>query len=227
MTRLYLRGVAQRAEGDDEPGGPIRFVVATEGRKADGLNLSMDGLDLDRFLANPVVMYGHDYFGRESLPIGRAESVEVVDGQLMADTVFDMSDEFAARVDAKYRGGFLNAVSVSFDIHDMDEETGDVSAWEMIEYSAVPVPLDPDAVAESGRLRAFEVASALAEQREGEVLSSTNKSAVEDAIGALKSLLEKADEADVEDDDEADDGRGMPLAVARRRLRLREMTAQA
>lgn len=196
MSRLYLRGIAQRAEADTD--GPIRFVVATEGRKADGLNLRMDGLNLDRFLANPVVMYGHDYWGRESLPIGRAENVRVDGESLVADTVFDMDDEFAARVDGKYRGGFLNAVSVGFDIHEMDDETGDVTGWEMIEYSAVPVPMDPDAVVESGRQRAIAMASAIVDGREGKVLSTANQSAVQDAIDALKSLMSAA--VPVEDD---------------------------
>lgn len=215
MSRLYLRGFAQRA--DEESDGPLRFIVATEGKKADGLDLRMDGLDLDRFRANPVVMYGHDYWGREALPIGRAENLEIVDGQLLADTIFDLDDEFAAKVDRKYRGGFLNAVSVGFDIRAIDPETGVVDEWEMIEYSAVPVPLDPDAVVESGRARAVAMATALTEIRAGKVLSTKNKTLVEEAIATLSSLLDTA-----KDDDEP---RGRAIAVDR--LRVEEMARQA
>lgn len=195
MNRLYLRGFAQRAEGDD-PERPMRFIVATEGKKADGLDLRMNGLNLDRFRANPVVMYGHDYWGRESLPIGRAENIEIDGPNLMADTVFDPDDEFAQRVEGKYRGGFLNAVSVGFDIRGIDPETGVVEEWEMIEYSAVPVPLDPDAVVESGRARALALATAFAETREGKVLSSKNKTLVTEAIETLQNLLTATEEED-------------------------------
>lgn len=218
MSRLYLRGFAQRADGDGD--GPMRFIVATEGKKADGLDLRMDGLDLDRYRANPVVMYGHDYFGRDSLPIGRAENIEVDGPNLLSDTVFDPDDEFAQRVEAKYRGGFLNAVSVGFDIRGIDPETGVVDEWEMIEYSAVPVPLDPDAVVESGRARALAVASALAEAREGQALSTADRGAVEQAIEALTALLAPPD---ADDPPRADDG----LSVAAARLGVEHLETLA
>jgi hypothetical protein len=212
MSKLYLRGFAQRAE--DDTAGPIRFVVATEGKKADGLDLRMDGLNLDRFRANPVVMYGHDYRGRDSLPIGRAENIEVDGPNLLADTIFDPDDEFAQRVEGKYRGGFLNAVSVGFDIRAIDPETGVVNEWEMIEYSAVPVPLDPDAVVESGRQRAIAFATALTEARDGGALDSGNRSLVEEAIETLSGLLSATEK----DDDEP---RGLAPAAAR--LRVEQM----
>ncbi len=212
MSRLYLRGFAQRAEGETD--GPMRFIVATEGKKADGLDLRMGGLNLDRFRANPVVMYGHDYWGRESLPIGRAENIEVDGPNLMADTIFDPDDEFAQRVEGKYRGGFLNAVSVGFDIRGLDPETGVVDEWEMIEYSAVPVPLDPDAVVESGRQLAL--ATALSEMREGKTLSAKNKTLVEQAVEALNGLLSASEKAAKDDEDEPRGG----LSVAAARLRV-------
>lgn len=211
MSRLYLRGFAQRADTDDAD-KPLRFIVATEGKKADGLDLRMDGLNLERFRANPVVMYGHDYWGRDSLPIGRAENIAVDGPNLMADTVFDPDDEFARRVEGKYRGGFLNAVSVGFDVRGIDPETGVVNEWEMIEYSAVPVPLDPDAVVESGRQLAL--ATAFTEMREGKTLSAKNKTLVEQAIEALGGLLAASEKA-AKDDDEDEPRDGLSVAAAR------------
>lgn len=209
MSRIYLRGHAQRAEADD---GPIPFIVATEGRKADGLDLQMDRLDLERYRANPVIMYGHDYYGRGALPIGRAENVRVDGGQLLADAVFDRDDEFAATVDRKYRAGFLNAVSVGFDLRGLNLETGVPDSWEMLEFSAVPIPLDPDAVADLGRQVA--VARALAEGREGKKLSKASKDAISQAVEALSALLHEA-EPDGKHDDEP---RGLRRPVARMRL---------
>jgi len=146
--RIHVRGYAERADGD----GPIPFVVATAGVKADGLDLQMDRLDLTRYQANPVVLYGHDYWSRP--PIGRAESVRVDGDTLRADLVFDLDDEFARTVERKIRSGFLNAVSVGFDAHGVDR-SGVPERWELYEISVVPLPMDPDAVAEGGRALAY------------------------------------------------------------------------
>jgi hypothetical protein len=52
-------------------------------------------------------------------PIGRA-SVFKQARQVKANVVFDGDDEFARRVEGKYRRGFLNAVSVGLDFVDED-----------------------------------------------------------------------------------------------------------
>lgn len=215
MKRTYLRGYVVRAEGDDDAEGkPLRIVAATAGKKADGLNLTMDNLDLDRFQANPVVGYGHMYWGRNSLPIGRADKTWVDDEKLMMDVSFDDDDEFARTVERKYRNRIMNAFSIGFSIDDLDEETGTPGSWELFEVSAVPLPMDPAAVVESGR--EFELARALAEVRAGAVLSKKNKQLVKNAITALSALLESAGN----DDDGDDDGRQAEsrLDKARRRL---------
>lgn len=148
MQRTYLRGYVDRAASAE--GGPIRFVAVTEGRKADGLDLRMDGADLARFETNPVIGYGHNFYGRESLPIGRSDRTWIDGARLMVDVVFDGQDEFAAAVERKIRDGFLNAVSAGFDVHDVDE-AGVPARWELFEVSVVPLPLDPEALAEAGR----------------------------------------------------------------------------
>lgn len=214
MSNLYLRGFAQRASSDD---GPIPFVVATEGRKADGIDLRMDRLDLDRYRANPVIMYGHDYFGRDSLPIGRAENVRTESGKLLADAVFDPGDEFAMTVDRKYRGGYLNAVSVGFDLRGLDIETGVPSSWEMLEFSAVPIPLDPDATADLGREVAL--ARAFAESREGKKLSKASQDAIAQAVEALSALL------GTQDDSDGETPRELPPEALARREALEAMAA--
>lgn len=227
MSHLYLRGFAQRDDAD--PGKPLRFIIATEGRKADGIDLRMDRLDLDRFRANPVVLYGHDYWGRGSLPIGRAENIEIDGDQLSADTIFDPDDEFARQVESKYRGGFLNAVSVGFDLHGVDPDSGIPERWELIEYSAVPVPLDPEAVVASGRQRAVAMAAAITEAREGKVLSADNQQLVQDAIDQLSSLLASA--GDDNDDNDGANGDGDEPRTGRSldavRLRVRHLEALA
>lgn len=138
---VLTRRLAYRMPTSD-PDEPLRFVVASEGRKDDGIDLRMDRVDLSRLTANPVVMMMHDY---SRLPIGRAENIHVQDGDLLADAVFDLDDPNGTEVDRKYRNGFLNAVSVGFEARNVGDD-GQPESWTPLEFSAVPIGMDPDAL---------------------------------------------------------------------------------
>lgn len=145
MTR-YLRGYADRsAATTDAMGQPIRFVASSEGVKRDGLSIRAAGWQLDEYTANPAVLWSHDYRG-ERPPIGRAERVWVEGDRLMADITFDTADDFAAAVERKYRSGFLNTVSVGWDIE--EQEGHEVTRANLIDISAVNIPGDPGALME-------------------------------------------------------------------------------
>lgn len=192
--------MAHRADSD--PDGPLRFIIATEGRKADGIDLRMDNVDLARYQANPVVMALHDY---SKLPVGRAENITVDGGNLLADAIFDLDDPLGAEIDRKYRNKFMSAVSVGFDLYDVDD-SGVPARWEPLEFSAVPIPLDSDALLDSGRqVRAL--ADALAEIRpdRDEVARI-----VEDTVARLRAA------------EETEPVSTPALARARRRLHLLE-----
>ena len=166
MTTIYRRAEVVRGKKRGKPGEPIRFVATTEGVKADGLNLMMDKLDLHRFEANPVIGYGHNFFGRSNLPIGRAVDIEVDAPALRLSVAFDQADEFATTVEQKVRDRYLNAMSVGFDVNGVDEETGIPQSWELFESSIVPIPLDPDALSEVGRAAVKDLESMLDNARE-------------------------------------------------------------
>ncbi|WP_405930328.1 hypothetical protein [Streptomyces sp. NBC_00827] len=226
--RHYLRGYVQRADddqGDDAAGKPLTIVAATEGRKGDGLNLTMKGAELGRFEANPVVGYGHSYWGRDGLPIGRSDDTRIDGERLLMDVVFDQGDEFARRVEEKYRGGFMNAFSIGFDVWNIADD-GTPEGWELFEVSAVPLPMDPNAVVESGRDGQLALVRGLVGDRSdaeafaqavmahldtlqngpvraGAVLSKKNKALVQNAATALQELLDAAGGTDDEDDERA------------------------
>lgn len=211
MSRRYVRGHVDRARAiSDEPDSPIPFVFATEGQKEDGLDLRMDRIDLERFRANPIFGYGHDYFGRQDLPIGRATRDWVDGGSWMGEVEFDQDDDFARQVERKFRAGFLNAVSIGFDLRDIDR-AGVPAWWAPFEVSAVPLPMDPDATVNDGRTLAL--ARALAEAREGKVLSQANQDLVQQAIEALQQLASAADDGRVAPEPPR------PLLMAARRRR--------
>jgi hypothetical protein len=125
--------------------GQHEFVASTAGVKRDGLTLNMEGALLDPYLANPVVLWAHDYRGQR-LPIGRTTALRAMKKELRATVQFDLADPFAAEVSRKYDEKFLNAVSIGWIDREYDETTRTVVKWEMIDLSAVPVPADADAL---------------------------------------------------------------------------------
>lgn len=155
MSMAYARAYLER--DSTEGGGPLRFVAATGGRKGDNIDLRMTGGRLDRYRANPVFLYGHRYFSRDDLPIGKGSNIHIDGDRLLIDVTFDGDDEFATKVERKYRGGWMNAVSIGFDVLKWEGGNGSywtggvAEEWELLELSAVPVPMDASAVVESGR----------------------------------------------------------------------------
>lgn len=179
----FLRAVRADSGAAAEAGTPIKFIASTEGVKRDGKNLAAADWKLENFRKNPVVLWSHDYGGR-NLPIGRA--VAEIDGQqLVSEVTFDQADEFARKVEQKYRDGYLNTVSVGWDDVAACPNCGErVSVYaaslatilrqacpsckrelpkdikvqhELLDISAVNVPGDPDALMERQyqRLRAL------------------------------------------------------------------------
>lgn len=144
---MDLRHARAFVEGTPADTGPIRFVAGTEGLKIDGRDFAMDGADLSRYQTNPVVLWGHN---QNMPPIGRAVSTEVDGTRLIIDVEFDQGDEFARTVERKYRDGFLNAVSMlplpKGYTRGAPLGRGRIDEWELVEVSAVSVPLDPDAL---------------------------------------------------------------------------------
>jgi hypothetical protein len=140
-------------------GSPLRVVMASEGEQADGIDLRMSGAQYDRFRSNPVLGYGHSYWGRANLPIGRVipESIAIEGPLAVGELEFDQDDEFAREVERKMRKRYLNAVSIGFDVlqwerADQNYWSGGVATrWEQTELSVVPVPMDAKALVTSGR----------------------------------------------------------------------------
>lgn len=130
-------------DGPPSPDGPLHFVAGSEGLKRDGRDYRMAGMDLDRYRANPVVLWAHDLTIRP--PIGRGLP-SIAGDRLLLDVEFDLEDPFAAQVDGKYRRGYLNAVSM-LALPTDGTRRGVVKTSELIEVSAVPVPVDASAVA--------------------------------------------------------------------------------
>ena len=128
----------------------LDFRISTE--TADSYNdvIKADGWDLARFEKNPVVLWAHDH-GQP--PVGQALSVGVDDGDLVASAQFADAETyaFADTVFRLLKKGFLRATSVGFFPKEWtyDEDRGGYNFinQELFEFSIVPVPANPDALA--------------------------------------------------------------------------------
>jgi hypothetical protein len=149
--RAMLRGVlAQPADDDDA----LTFTASSTKVNRYGFALRHEGWRIDNYNANPVVLWMHM---SHMPPIGRGRST-LRNGIVQTAVTFDRADPFAAAIEQKYRGGFLNAVSVGFEFVDRKgapladwwrlsaEEIRDEAFYDLAEVSAVPVPADPNAL---------------------------------------------------------------------------------
>lgn len=157
MTIHRAYGHVDRASVRD--GIPMRVVMCSEGLQKDKIDLRMSGASLARFRGNPVLGYGHSYWGRGNQPIGRVipETIAVDGTRLVGELEFDQGDDFARETERKMRAGYLNAVSIGFDVEQWESaehnywKGGVATKWELSELSVVPVPMDAAALVTSGR----------------------------------------------------------------------------
>ena len=113
--------------------------------------------NLESFKSNPVILLNHR---QDMLPIARAENVEVKDGQLEIDVIFDTGDDLGAEVARKVKAGFMSAVSVGFQPgksisrselpqdHKAHSANGGMyfSDNELLEVSIVTIPANGEAI---------------------------------------------------------------------------------
>jgi HK97 family phage prohead protease len=135
----------------DEEARSFDVIASTDAVDSFGETVDQDWA-LERFMANPVVLFGHD---AGSLPIGRASNVRVEEGQLRATVhlVDEKANPLAEQVWQSVKQGALRAVSVGFvSKNRRTEERGGkkvsvLSGNELHELSVVPLPVNPEALA--------------------------------------------------------------------------------
>ena len=133
-------------------------TIAANNRARATPELELGGLQFDNYRRNPVVMWAHDAVGRSpsgGLPIGRTLSIDrAPDGGIVAEFEFLDDDPFAQRIRNAWDKGFLQAASISWlPLESRPAANGglrDIRS-ELLEWSIVSVPADPDALRESHR----------------------------------------------------------------------------
>ncbi|MFT9385534.1 HK97 family phage prohead protease [Acetobacter sp.] len=160
-TNLQIRKDIVSAVEKGPTDRTLRYTISTEIPDREGDVVSVDGWDLTNFRKNPVVLWAHN---QDKFPIGRCIEIGVEDGALKATVEFAPADiphagdhaEAAFRLSSE---GFLPGTSVGFRPLDYDisnERAKDDSFFlpmdfkrqELLEFSLVSVPCNPDALLE-------------------------------------------------------------------------------
>jgi HK97 family phage prohead protease len=173
-------------------GRVLEFIGTTEGVDRDGEIIKSEAWQLEKYLANPVVQWAHDY---SQPPIGKTISIRR-DG---TNTIFgiEFADyEFADTIFKLCKGGFLNATSVGFiPIEYVPGQKGTGKTYtkvELLELSIVPVPSNPEALItarEAGVITVKEFESITTHKKEPK---KTTQALIKDEIDYLIKLIDEA-----------------------------------
>lgn len=126
--------------------GKLEAIVSTNDVDRSGEVVDIEGIDIKNYEKNPVVMWAHDY---SKPPLAKTLSLtkEKIGKKMVMKTVMEFAtsiSDLAREVYNLYKGGFMNAFSIGFIPLEMEGNTYTKS--ELLEYSAVPIPANPNAL---------------------------------------------------------------------------------
>ena len=171
VRSMYMDIVERRALDDNL----YRVTIAANEEVRQPPALDFEGLSTENYAKNPVVMWAHDVEGRSpsgGLPIGRTLNLKKgSDGKIVADFEFLSDDQFSQRIRNAWDKGFLQAASISW--LPVESTPGDGGRWrdtrsELLEWSIVSVPADPDALRRASRRMMANVHRNRVDQREAQ-----------------------------------------------------------
>lgn len=219
--RLTVTTIAGRtADGEAE------ITISTNSVDREQDELLPEGCDLRNYQRNPVVLFGHDSY---DLPVGICTSIKVEATGLRAAWRWLQNDPRAERVKNAYDQGVLRAASVGFRplAYEPNAHGGyRFTKWELLEWSLVPVPANPDAVRTLKSLGLYGPSSVThlnlaiqqltADVKAGRVLSGADERRLREAMRTLTDVMR--------DDDQtapgADDGMPTHISINGQRVAL-------
>lgn len=161
VRKQFILTEVKEVLGEDRT---LQFTVSTAAVDRDEDTVNPEGWKLDNYQKNPVVQWAHDY---SQPPVARSLATWVENSALKSRAQFTPPDlyPFGYMIYRMYKEGYLNATSVGFmPIKFMFNEERtfgiDFLEQELLEYSAVPVPSNPEALIEA-RSKGIDVAPLL------------------------------------------------------------------
>jgi phage head maturation protease len=140
----------------------VLAVISTDAVDRDKEVVLPKGLKRKNYAGNPVVFLNHDWQSNPlSLPIGKSLWVKADGNKILAKTYISDKTQLARDVFGLLQDGVLNAFSVGFlplvssaptakEIKarpDWSSAKSVIREWDMIEYSVVGMPCNPEALA--------------------------------------------------------------------------------
>lgn len=182
----------------------IKGVFSTADEDRHGEIVDQKTWQLDDYLKNPVILFGHDH---NQPAIGKAVNLFFnSEGNLEGEIQFAAKEyDFAKTIFQLYKGGYMRAFSVGFqnEVVEYDDAENKVTLKRnnLFEISCVNVPANALALAKAKGINTEPLEKHLHTivEKEGKVLSAKNRTAVENAISALNQVLE-ADTKQLSDD---------------------------
>ena len=136
--------------GQTLPYGQVEFIVSNSATDRYGESIVMEGINTEKYMSNPVVLWGHDY---NALPLGRTLRLRKDGGNLIALVQFDTDlSEFANTVYQQILRGTISAASIGGLVQSYGLNEDNTTDWatiaelEMVEWSVVAVPANPEAL---------------------------------------------------------------------------------
>lgn len=185
----------------------VQFTISKEVVDRDGDILRAGGVDFTNYMKNPVFLSFHN--SRE-FPLGKVTKFWVEGNAVKAIVYFPTIEELStdpaqASEKAKlvdftyhcYKTGMLNAVSVGFiPLEWTESENGyDILKWELLEFSAVAVPANQDAIAEAVKSFGLDesvVKDFLTTEKSGRKISAATR----EILDKIKACGDKMDECE-------------------------------
>jgi len=153
IFKTYEAADLQVNEGKRE----VISIINTDAVDRDSEVVQPKGMKRKNFAGNPVVFTNHDY---RSLPVGKSLWIKESDNKLIAKTYVSDQTQLARDVFGLMQDGILNAFSIGFNsLRSSAPTTAEINKrpdlkgvktihreWELLEYSIVGIPANPEAV---------------------------------------------------------------------------------
>jgi HK97 family phage prohead protease len=147
----------------------LTFTISSGMKDRDGDIVTPEGMQATSFATNPVMLWSHDYL---SLPVAKSVNLWRDAKGIKAKAQFQPDSNYhpsytgirGSMVYNMYRTGFLNAVSIGFsplEYEPLTEKNPNgkhgthFKRWELLEFSAVPVPSNAAALVDRSAQKAF------------------------------------------------------------------------
>lgn len=216
---IYTTGLVREISEDVEKTRTIDFVISTSARDRHRTVLNQENWRLDNFNRNPIVGYQHNVYGdgfcegpNPDDVIGKARAFKE-DGKLIGRVTFEPKEvnELAEKIFRKVIFGSLRATSVGFypfgkgkygegdEARGAENETYYFEGQELLEFSIVNIPSNPEALARNAREQSAKVLLNLKRMLNLSI-SDIERMTVSDVLARMDGKKTTQEEEDVKDE---------------------------